>query len=491
MQTSHKLSRIFFSLAALLVFSLAALAQNPNIVFDGSPGTGAPPPTLGGYTMVPFADDTQGAAAPSVAVPAASACGGAISFAPNPVLHLNAPPFGAWTNGYNGDIYAPVNPLTSVTINLPAGTRAFYFYVNPLNLNNPWSVRATAQDGTNSGDIAIPGGNAAEYYGFYSTCDLNLTSITISTTTVIPTGRPFQFGQFAISCGSPSTVSDQKAGSFLVYPYYTSDAVTKKDTRITLSNVGTALTAVHLFFMDSSCNQADTYVCLTPNASIAIKASEFDPDVKGGWIIATAVNAAGVPTVANNLIGNAFVVDGDYVDNYGAEAFWAFADGVNNNDGTASVFFGRTHNSAPNQFAAEIQSPNDAAGQRIVTVGLSGDLTTMSVKGAGQLGIGQLYNGNEKPFGSFSKFLTDGCRAEATIKTDAPRVPLGLGVLIPSGQVGTLKWNSGPSVGLIMTPKTAKWSGIRTLHKTCFAGITQLKLPVFNPGCNGGAVGAA
>lgn len=284
-------------------------------------------------------------------------------------------------------------------------------------------------------------------------------------------------------------ISDQQAGSLLVYPFYTSDSQTKADTRITLSNVHTEhIVAVHLFFMDRSCNQADTYVCLTPNASISLKASEFDPDTKGGWLLAVAVTRMGIPyTISNSLIGNAFVVDGDYVGNYGAEAVRSYVpelDAMGNvitpavatTTDTATVRF-----LAPDQFAAEIQSPNDAVGQRIVTVGLSGSLMDMSVKGAGQVGIGQLYNGNEKPFGSFSKFLADGCRSEAIITTTFPRVPLGLGVLIPSGQIGTLKWNSGPSVGLIMTPKTAKWSGIRTLHKTRQTA-TRLTIPVFNPG---------
>ena len=32
----------------------AAIAAGPAIVFDGTPGTGAPPPTLGGYAMQVF-----------------------------------------------------------------------------------------------------------------------------------------------------------------------------------------------------------------------------------------------------------------------------------------------------------------------------------------------------------------------------------------------------------------------------------------------------
>lgn len=273
-------------------------------------------------------------------------------------------------------------------------------------------------------------------------------------------------------------VSDQEPGSALVYPYYTSDSQTKGDTRVTLSNVGTQEAAVHLFFFDRSCNQADTFVCLTPNASISIKASEFDPDVKGGWLLAIGVTRNGLPFNYNSLIGNAFVNSGDEVGNYGAEAIRDFTPGAVANDPTqATITF-----NAPTRLAVEIQSPNDALGQKIVTVGLSGSITDMKVSGAGHTGIGELYNGNEKPFGSFSKLLTDGCRAEATISTTVPRVPLGLGVLIPSGQVGTMKFNVIRAVGLLITPKNNKWSGIRTLHKLAEAATT-ITFPVFSPGC--------
>ena len=46
-------------------------------------------------------------------------------------------------------------------------------------------------------------------------------------------------------------VSDQKAGSVLVFPYYKSDAAAI-DTRITISNTGATTTKVHLFFVDDA-----------------------------------------------------------------------------------------------------------------------------------------------------------------------------------------------------------------------------------------------
>ena len=114
--------------------------------------------------------------------------------------------------------------------------------------------------------------------------------------------------------------------------------------------------------------------------------------------------------------------------------------------------------------------------------GLSGDLTTSRLTGAGQVGTGLVYNGNEKPFGSFSAWLSGNCQANATISASAPRVPNGMGVMIPNGQVGTLKFNVGAAVGLILTPRTAAWRGIRALHKT---GLTTSTItsPVLRPVC--------
>ncbi len=142
---------------------------------------------------------------------------------------------------------------------------------------------------------------------------------------------------------------------------------------------------------------------------------------------------------------------------------------------------GGGYDAVPGQFAVEIQSPVDAAGQRIVTAGLSGNLITSQVTGAAQVGIGQAFNEKEV-FASFSNWLTGGCQARATISTTSPRVPNGLGVLIPTGQAGSLKFNVGAAVGLIMTPRTAPWRGIRTLHKTAVTTST-LTIPVLTPVC--------
>jgi hypothetical protein len=278
--------------------------------------------------------------------------------------------------------------------------------------------------------------------------------------------------------------SDQKVGSVLVYPYYNSKAAPPADTRLTITNVGTQHAIVHLFFIDgASCQQADQFLCLTPNGSFSFKASEYDPEMTG-WLLAVAVDADGNPIQNNSLIGNAFVKDGDYVDNYGAVAFSAnSATPATIGAGIATLNFnGAGYDQVPAQFAFEIQSPFDAMGQKVVTVGLNGDLTTSQVSGAAQVGAAQIINGDEKPSGSFSNWLLGGCQASATISLTSPRVPGGMATMIPMGKGGTIRLNVGAAVGLLMTPQTAKWSGIRILHEVTLTSA-RLTIPIYRPAC--------
>ena len=317
-------------------------------------------------------------------------------------------------------------------------------------------------------------------------------------------------------------VSDQKAGSFLAFPYYTS--LGTSDTRLTISNTGDRTVSVHMFFIGADCAQADQVICLTANASASFLASEYDPS-NSGYLLAVAVAPdstsfstsavpgatppiasapipTGCPVQYNGLIGNAFVNDGNYVGNYGAEAFWQhtapLAADCNTNDWTAVLRFNGNcgvggYDYQPNQFVAEIQSPNDSVGQRIISASLNGNVNTGALSGANQSGIGVAYNDGEKP-GSYANPFGGSCLRSFIITPTVPRVPGGLGsivgvnnnALIPSGRTGTLKWNTTGSVGLILTPRVGanKWSGIRTLHKTGVALSNTLTIPIFqSSGC--------
>lgn len=236
-------------------------------------------------------------------------------------------------------------------------------------------------------------------------------------------------------------VSDQKAGSILVYPFYTSGTVASgDDTKITITNVGASAIApnvvapappaigsqngtlpnvnIHMFWMDNSCNQADAFVCLTAGGSLQFSAATWDPLVTG-MVIAVAVDPQGYPISYNGLIGNAFInaavtqggVTERWVGNYGAEAIASLGTlvavpGVNQNyfyttaanpnqpataallqfvNGPRSSVPG--YDALPNQFAADFVSPVGAggvAGQTIVMVSMNGSIAPQ-INGFGQV----------------------------------------------------------------------------------------------------------
>lgn len=162
------------------------------ITFDGSPGTGAPPSTLGPYTMTSFGLDSRSELATVTDVPDPA---GTITF-DTPMTHLKiGSSWATWSNGYAGDVYA--NFGAAVILTMPAHTSAFYFYAEP----NPFavlSITATAQDGTTSGPINVNGYYGAQYFGFYAVGGSSVATIAVSSSV------DFAVGEFGISAGCAS-----------------------------------------------------------------------------------------------------------------------------------------------------------------------------------------------------------------------------------------------------------------------------------------------
>jgi hypothetical protein len=169
------------------------------ITFDGSPGTAAPPSTLGPYTMNAFGPDPQ----PLGDVSGVSDPAGAISFTPH--LHHDQVPNGGWnnwSNNYTGDVYdtcfdngsgcTAADP-SQVRIMLPSGTNAFYFY-SEANTYNTFTLQATAQDGTTSGPVSVTTPGGAKYFGFYGTGGATLSYIDVTANDA----NGFAVGEFGI-----------------------------------------------------------------------------------------------------------------------------------------------------------------------------------------------------------------------------------------------------------------------------------------------------
>jgi hypothetical protein len=186
--------------AALVVGALPApVAAVGGIVFDGSPGTNPPPATLGGFPMTPFGADGYGAFQLIGTVPAPG--GGTVGFSPSVYTYDATALFGYWTAGYTGHVYFN-DSVPAITMTLPAGTQAFYFYGEP-NACGAWNVTATTDNGTTTGPVYISGvcGGAPSphYFGFYSTGAATISSITLSTDAP---AYGVIVGQFGINAGA-------------------------------------------------------------------------------------------------------------------------------------------------------------------------------------------------------------------------------------------------------------------------------------------------
>ncbi|MBI5676889.1 MAG: IPTL-CTERM sorting domain-containing protein [Nitrospirae bacterium] len=181
---------LFFVLAVCMLLSFTQLAQAA-ILFEDL-GTAAPPATVGIYTVTPF-DQVPQTAIPNftdVTTIPGSPIPGDLNVSPA----LNKRTIGAgwatWSHGYAGAVYATGGQ--TITMTLPPATAAFYFYAEP-NQFADFTINATADDGTTSGDITVNGSAAANGYAFYSVGGAStITSITVTTSD--PTG--FAIGEF-------------------------------------------------------------------------------------------------------------------------------------------------------------------------------------------------------------------------------------------------------------------------------------------------------
>ncbi len=167
--------------AAMVVgLSIVSWSQGANATIMATDlGIGAPPATLGGFAMTPFPDDPRPNAGSVSSVP--SPLGGSVTFSDS-LTHVEiSAGWLTWSHGYTGDVYHTMSTgtPTSVTMTLPAETIAFYFYAEP-NYFGVFNISAVAQNGTLL-SVDVEGDSGANGFGFYSSDEMYLTNITVTT----------------------------------------------------------------------------------------------------------------------------------------------------------------------------------------------------------------------------------------------------------------------------------------------------------------------
>ena len=293
-----------------------------------------------------------------------------------------------------------------------------------------------------------------------------------------------------------SEASDQKAGSLLVYNFYTSTpGVNNRNTRINMTNTNSQVPAwVHLFFISETCAVADYKTDLTPNQTFSFLVSDYDPGFSGYIIALTEDPRTGLPRRHNWLIGDEYFKSSFGDANLGAIAFtalWGEGDGdefnANYNGGpTITVPFDGAigYNRAAATIAADnVPSAQDLNSTTLLLNSLRGDLT--SAMGSVGTMFGLLYDDVEV---SYSFSVNIGCMTKITLSDTTPRTAPRFTTVIPAGRTGWIKLYSNTAnavVGAMVNrnPNTESrpdvFNGGHNLHHLTLSTNGFLTIPVF------------
>lgn len=296
-----------------------------------------------------------------------------------------------------------------------------------------------------------------------------------------------------------SAMSDQKPGSVLFFPYYSSHIVwpQQENTQINLTNTHTSQTVyVHMFFVDSgTCQSADSFVCLTANQTFTFVVSDYDPGITG-YLLAVAVDkTTGLPIQFNFLTGDYYLkLLSGHSANLGAEAFSALkaAPSLMNPDGsTADVKFDDVnYNAAPRVLMLNnIPSRLDGNDTLLVLARLGGNLAGGEGGFIGGI-LGQTFDDTEK---GYSFTLSGGrCIFRTSLTDNSPRMVPRFTSIIRSGRTGWMKlWPTGdfPVIGMMINLNPGSGSSIRAfsgghnLHVLANTTTGVFTIPVFVPTC--------
>jgi hypothetical protein len=315
-----------------------------------------------------------------------------------------------------------------------------------------------------------------------------------SLTTRIINGGP----DVGLGFPADSEISDQKAGSVLLFPIYTSDAANpnRENTRVSITNThGTERACIHLFGIDgSSCAVADAYICLTPNQTTTFLASDIDPGNRGYFVAIATDCETGLPKAFNYLIGDSYVkFSSGHAANLGAEAIsavmWNPA-GANPNVRSVTLNFdGMSYNRLPQILAVDnIGSQIDGNSTMLIVNRIGGDLA-VGASAVGSL-FGFIFNDQEVGF-SFTVNAGD-CQLKQTLSNSFPRTLTPFASVIPAGRTGWMKFWSNNDYGLFgavinFNPNTGAnanaYSQGHNLHKLSLTPSATLTIPVVVPFC--------
>ena len=294
-------------------------------------------------------------------------------------------------------------------------------------------------------------------------------------------------------------MSDQKPGSVLLFPYYSSHVIwpQQENTKINITNTHTTQSIyAHMFFVDSlNCQSADTFVCLTANQTFTFVVSDYDPGITGYLLVVAVNGTTGLPVQFNYLAGDYYLkLLSGHSANLGAEAFAALKDQpapLNADGATSDIKFDDVnYNAGPRVLMLNnIASRLDGNDTLLLLTRLGGNLAGGEGDFIGGL-LGVTYDDVEK---GYSFTLAGGkCQYRGSLSDSTPRMVPRFTTIIKAGRSGWMKlWPTGnfPIVGLMinLNPSAGNsvrsYSGGHNLHALTTTNTGVFKLPIFVPTC--------
>ncbi|MBK9312782.1 MAG: hypothetical protein IPM55_00815 [Acidobacteria bacterium] len=320
------------------------------------------------------------------------------------------------------------------------------------------------------------------------------SSLLLILATLILLSLPVMAADPGVAYPVDGVVSDQKAGSVLIYNIYSSSATSPatENTRINITNTNAySSIAVHLFFVDgSSCSPADSILCLTANQTASFLTSDFDPGTMG-YLIAVAIDGTGKPVPFNYLIGDLFVkFSSGHEANLGAEALAANQlPQYSDTDVTVTLAFnGAQYDRMAATVAVDnIPSRVDGNDTMVILNRPSGNMA-VGADGIGSV-AGLLFNDAENAF-SFT-FRTVQCQYKFSFSNTVPRTVPRFTTVVPNGRSGWAKmftYTGAPLLGAVINYNPAAAASAtafnqgHNLHKLTLTNST-MEIPVFPPNC--------
>ncbi|MFN0142273.1 MAG: hypothetical protein ACKVP6_02340 [Mycobacterium sp.] len=249
-------------------------------------------------------------------------------------------------------------------------------------------------------------------------------------------------------------VSDQKAGSVLLYPYYSSGSgsANAHNTRINVTQTADVPIATRIYLIRSNGTVLARHICLQAKQTDSYLMGSLDPG-NSGYIVIVAVDANGCPLGANTLIGEAVVKRATgHSANITAYAYAALFSGTLSGCGPSSTtatvnLDGTAYNRSPRTVAIDkVRSRADGNDTLLILERIGGNLATGSIGNIGPVS-GTLFDdsGLAHPF----SFNAAQPQLVQTIGNSLPMTSPSFDTAVPPGTVGWMKMAGDADIGLL------------------------------------------